>query len=201
MSLRHAFGPALMILLLAQGCRDDSARPGITGNIDPEVTPTMMTRDVETLISDSGITRYRITAPLWLIFDEASEPRWRFPKTLHLEKYDDFLHKIATVDCDSATYWKNRQLWQLDGNVRIENAAKEKFLTTQLFWDQRNHTVYSDSFIHIEKPDRTLEGYGFTANERMTSYSVRRVSGIFPADMGSMHPAAPASPSASSNNP
>lgn len=167
-------------LLLAAGCRDE-ARPGVTGNIDPEVTPTMMTRDVETLISDSGITRYRIVSPLWLVYDEAEVPRWRFPRKLHLEKFDDVLRVVATVDCDSATYYKSRQLWQLDGNVHIENALKEKFLTNQLFWDQRTHKVYSDSFIHIEKPDRTLEGYGFTADERMTSYTIRRVSGIFPA--------------------
>lgn len=166
--------------LMLSACRDD-APTGVTRNIDPEVTPTMVTRDVETLISDSGITRYRIVSPIWLMYDEATVPRWRFPQTLHLEKYDDYLHKIATIDCDSATYYKSRQLWQLDGNVRIQNVGNEKFLTHQLFWDQRNHTVYSDSFIHIERPDRTLEGYGFTADERMTSYEIRRVSGIFPA--------------------
>lgn len=171
---------AATLLLLSAGCNDD-ARLGVTGNIDPEVTPTMMTRDVETLVSDSGITRYRIVSPLWLVYDEAKVARWRFPNTLHLEKFDDLLNVVATVDCDSATYYKSRQLWQLDGNVRIENALKEKFLTNQLFWDQRAHKVYSDSFIHIEKPDRTLEGYGFNADERMTSYTIRRVSGIFPA--------------------
>lgn len=171
---------AATLLLLSAGCNDDT-RLGVTENIDPEVTPTMMTRDVETLVSDSGITRYRIVSPLWLVYDEAKVTRWRFPKTLHLEKFDNMLNVVATVDCDSATYYKSRQLWQLDGNVRIENALKEKFLTNQLFWDQRAHKVYSDSFIHIEKPDRTLEGYGFNADERMTSYTIRRVSGIFPA--------------------
>lgn len=32
---------------------------------------SMKTRDVMTLISDSGMTRYRITAKLWLVYDEA----------------------------------------------------------------------------------------------------------------------------------
>ena len=168
------------MILSATGCKEET-HLGVTENIDPEVTPTMMTRDVETLISDSGITRYRIVSPLWLVYDEAKVARWRFPNTLHLEKFDELLRVVATVDCDSATYYKSRQLWQLDGNVRIENALKEKFLTNQLYWDQRSHKVYSDSFIHIEKPDRTLEGYGFTADERMTSYTIRSVSGIFPA--------------------
>lgn len=178
--LLPAVAAGAVALCTLAGCREETPL-GVTGNIDPETTPTMMTRDVETLISDSGVTRYRIKSPLWLVYDEAREARWRFPKTLHLDKFDDGLNVVATVDCDSATYYKNRQLWQLDGNVRIANALGERFVTNQLFWDQHRHKIYSDSFIHIEKPDRTLEGYGFTADERMTAYSIRRVSGIFPA--------------------
>ena len=68
----------------------------------------------------------------------------------------------------------------LNGNVRILNVQNEKFLTNQIFWDQRNHKVYSDSFIHIERSDRIIEGYGFESNEKMTTYTVTRPSGIFP---------------------
>lgn len=57
----------------------------------------------------------------------------------------------------------------------------EKFLTQQLFWDQRQRKLYSDSFIHIEQADKVLEGYGFDSNEQLTRYTIRRVSGIFPA--------------------
>ena len=57
----------------------------------------------------------------------------------------------------------------------------EKFLTQQLFWDQRTHKLYSDSFIHIERTDRVLEGYGFESNEQLTRYTIKKVSSIFPA--------------------
>ena len=56
----------------------------------------------------------------------------------------------------------------------------EKFLTQQIFWDQDTRTVYSDSFIHIERSNRSIEGYGFTSSEQMTDYLVNRPSGIFP---------------------
>ncbi|MCF0218494.1 MAG: LPS export ABC transporter periplasmic protein LptC [Muribaculaceae bacterium] len=170
------------LVLALIGCREES-RPGQTSNMDLEVTPTMITNNVETLISDSGVTRYKIVSPIWLMYEEATVPRWRFPKSLHLERYDDFMRIESTVDCDSATYFTKDQIWRLDGNVRIISTLGEKFLTNQLFWNQRQHKVYSDSFIHIEKPDRTLEGYGFTANERMTEYKIKRVSGIFPAEL------------------
>jgi len=181
----RAFSPAFAAAILALsifsgGCKED-AKLGVTANIDPETTPTMLTRDVETLVSDSGVTRYRIVTPIWLMYDEAKQPYWRFPDGVRVIKFDNLMRNQATVDCDSATYLKNQQLWRLDGNVRINTVARERFLTNQLFWDQRRHKLYSDSFIRIEKPDRTLEGYGFTANERLTSYEIKRVSAVLPA--------------------
>ena len=97
------------------------------------------------------------------------------------------MHQVATVTCDSAIYFRQQQLWQLDGNIDISTVEKTRFRTNQLFWDQSTHKVYSDSFMRVERPDRTLEGYGFNANERLTSYEIRRVSGIFPASQLKTH--------------
>lgn len=161
------------------GCsRNTPATLDIT--IDPETTPTMLTHNVSTLISDSGITRYHIQAPVWYVYNEAMEPKWTFPEGVFLEKYDDNLMQDATVECDSAIYFERKRLWELNGNVRIKNTRKERFATEQLFWDERNAKVYSDSFIHIERVDRVIEGYGFTSDDRLQNYVVNSVSGVFP---------------------
>lgn len=174
------------IAAVVTGCKEGD--PVGMGDVDASHTPTMLTRDVETLISDSGIMRYRIVTPIWYVYDEVDEPYWRFPEGLNLDKYDNFFRREANVRADSALYLKNKQLWRLDGNVSITNVMGEKFLTNQLFWDQRMKKIYSDSFIHIERPDKVLEGYGFDSNEQLTRYTVRNVSGIFPA--GAFRPGA-----------
>lgn len=165
-------------VIITSGCTEEKP-VGTTDSIN-ESTPTMTTRDVETLISDSGVVRYKINTPVWYVFDEEREPYWNFPEGLDMEKFNDLFQRDATVHADSAIYFKNKQLWRLDGNVSISNMQGEKFLTEQLYWDQRQHKLYSDSFIHIERTDRVLEGYGFDSNERLTRYTIRRVSGIFP---------------------
>ena len=171
---------AAMSTTVTTSCKDDSSLD--TADVDTAVViPTMLTRDVETLISDSGVPRYRIVTPIWYVYDEVEEPYWRFPEGLNLDKYDNFFRTEATVRADSAIYLKRKQTWQLDGNVSISNVMNEKFLTQQLFWDQRTHKLYSDSFIHIERTDRVLEGYGFESNEQLTRYTIKKVSGIFPA--------------------
>ncbi len=149
--------------------------------IDGDNSPTMTTIDVNTFISDSGYTRYYITAPIWKMYDDAKEPNWKFPEGLELEQYDRDLAVTANMICDSATYFSQKRLWRLDGNVIMVNPQRDSFLTQQVFWDQAKREVYSDSFVHIVRTDRIIEGYGFTSNEPMTAYTVNRPTGIFPA--------------------
>ena len=178
--------PALLAAVAAGGgamlasCQQE-ARPTISISADPETFPTMKTLNVSTVISDSGYTRYRITSPVWLMFEEAKEPHWNFPEGLFVIKYDNKMKEDGTFTADTAIYWSLQKIWRFDRNVRMRNVNGDRFLTQQLYWDQNRRIIYSDSFIHIERADRTIEGYGFESNESMTDYLIRKPSGIFPA--------------------
>lgn len=172
---------ALSVCIVLPGCKDDG-KLGVASRIDPKKMPTMSSVNVATLISDSGITQYKIVTPLWNVYDEVDTPYWSFPKGVYLRKYDDKFNVIASVAADSARYFRMQNLWKLDGNVELHKEPGELFLTQQLFWDQRRNRLYSDSFIHIETPERMLEGHGFESNDRLTKYSIRRPTGIFPVD-------------------
>lgn len=149
---------------------------------DGMTTPTMSTSDVSTLISDSGYTRYHLTSPLWLMFEDAEEPFWRFPDGLELQQYDLEMQPSANVVCDSAVYFSRKRLWELNGNVVMVNTEADSFLTQQLFWDQNARKIYSDSFIHIVRTDRIIEGFGFESDQSMRYYSVRRPTAILPVE-------------------
>lgn len=164
---------------LTSSCSEDK-RETIAISADPETFPTMKTLDVSTTISDSGYTRYNITSPIWLMFEEAKEPHWNFPQGIYVVKYDNDMKENGTFTADTATYLSLQRIWRFDRNVRMKNVDGDRFLTQQLFWDQNKRKLYSDSFIHIERSDRIIEGYGFESNESMTEYTIRRPSGIFP---------------------
>lgn len=149
--------------------------------VDGDHTPTMATTEVSTLISDSGYTRYHLTAPAWLMFEDAEEPFWRFPQGLELQQYDTRMQPEANVVCDSAIYFSRKRLWRLDGNVVMVNTQADSFLTQQLFWDQNDKKIYTDSFIHIVRTDRTIEGYGMESDQSMLYYTVNRPTAILPA--------------------
>ncbi len=170
---------ATLLSSLLPSCKEVK-REVVTTPSNPDSIVSMLTRDVTTLISDSGMTRYRISTKLWLVYDEARRPNWRFPNGLFLEQFDNNFKVEATIRCDSAIYFKAEKLWRLDGDIVIRNAKKELIETEQLFWDQALHEVRSDSFVHIERADRILEGYGFRSDEQLRNYMLNKPSGIFP---------------------
>lgn len=144
----------------------------------------MATSDVSTLISDSGYTRYHLTAPAWLMFEDAEEPFWRFPGGLELQQYDLEMKPTSNVVCDSAIYYSRKRLWELEGNVVMVNTEADSFLTQKLFWDQNARKIYSDSFIHIVRTDRIIEGYGFESDQSMRYFTVNHPTAILPVERG-----------------
>lgn len=176
--------PAAMIAALLAGSCGGDERSYVANIGDGDESPTMTTYQVETFISDSGYTRYHISTPVWKMFEEASEPFWRFPDGLNLQQYDLQTQPDATMECDSAVYFSRKRLWRLDGHVMMVNTLRDTFLSQQLFWDQAKRQVYTDSFIHIVRSDRIIEGYGFESNENMTAYTINRPTAILPVQRG-----------------
>lgn len=153
----------------------------VTGAVeDRAAMPVLDARDVTTLISDSGITRYRITAKSWQMYDKANPPHWEFPEGIYLENFNQDLSVGAYLEADYAYYDQQAQIWRLDGNVRSRNQLGEKFETPQLFWSQKEEKLYSDSAITITRETSIIKGVGFESNQEMTKYTIRKPSGIFP---------------------
>ena len=180
-SLLYFVFACIAISLLSGGCREEQ-KVDISHSLDSKGMPTMSTTNISTLISDSGITQYRIISPLWNIFDEADTPYWSFPKGLYLQKFDEKYNVIATVAADSAWFLKNDRLWRLEGEVEMTKYPDELFLSPRVFWDQRHQKLYSDTFIHIENSTHILEGTGFESDENLSSYRILLPTGIFPID-------------------
>ena len=141
---------------------------------DSEVTPSMITDSVTTLISDSGITRYKLETKNWQVFDKAEEPFWYFPEGIYLERFDSLFQVEAKILADTAWNYTDKRLWRLKGNVDIRNMEGELFLSDELFWDQKEQKVYSDKYIQIKRGDTELKGYGFESNQEMTEYRIFR---------------------------
>lgn len=178
---RHSITTTLgvvVMLLLFFSCGGGKKEVG-DAITERDSLPAMNTLGVTTFMSDSGMTRYKMTAEQWLVFDKKNPPYQAFEKGAYLEKYDSVFNVEATVKADTVYLYDKQNLWELRGNVEIQNAIGERFDTQLLFWDQSSGRVYSDKYIRIERTDKIIAGIGFDSNQDMTDYRIRKVMGEF----------------------
>ncbi len=180
LSITIAVG-AMVMLVLFSSCsgRKKELGEAIT---ERDSLPVMDTRGVVTLVSDSGIIRYRVNAEEWKVYDRKSPSYWAFEKGVYVEKFDSLFQVEASIEADTAYYYDKQKLWKLMSNVHIRNLKGEKFDTDLLFWDQNKKKVYSDRQVRIEQPDQIIYAVGFESDEQMTKYKFFKTNGIFYID-------------------
>ena len=151
---------------------------------DRDSVPVMTTYGVNTLISDSGVIKYRIVTERWEINENRNPSRWTFNKGILLTQFDLKKHVVGYIQCDSAVYFDKDRRWELRGRVRILTAQGLNFYSNELYWDERNHEMWSYSYSHLKTPDKELQGNWFRSDEQMTNYEIRQTKGwgIFSKD-------------------
>jgi len=177
---------SLLLAVIVVGCSTKDKPDKISAIKNRAIKPKLRATDITTVISDSGVTRYRISTPRWDVYDKASQPYWEFPRGIHFERFDENLKVDANIHSKYAKYKQNEQLWELRGKVRLTNLQGELFETEQLFWDQRQERFYSDKLIKITRTSGITTGIGFESNQSMTKYQIKRPQGIFPVSEHAM---------------
>lgn len=139
----------------------------------------MRSYGVNTMISDSGVMRYRILSERWDVNENVTPKRWIFHRGIFLEQFDEKFHTEGYIQADTAYYYTDKHLWYLFGNVRVRTVDGLKFFSEELYWDQDRHELYSNLFSHLITPERELQGAYFTSDENMRHYTVTNTKGNF----------------------
>ncbi len=142
----------------------------------------MTTYGVNTLISDSGVIKYRIVTERWDVNTLKQPTRWTFERGIFMEQFDDQFHIEGYIYADTAWYYDQLKLWELRGRVRIRNANGLVFRSEELFWDGIKHEFYSYKYSRAVTPERELEGTYFRSDEHMRHYVVSNSVGSFQSE-------------------
>ena len=141
---------------------------------------SMMTSyGVNTLISDSGVIKYRIVTERWDVNTVRQPPRWEFMKGVFFEQFDEKFHVEGYIQADTAWYYDQDKLWKLRGRVRIRNVNGLIYTSEELYWDGIRHEFYSTVFSRLITPERTMQGTYFRSDEHMNHYTVSNSKGSF----------------------
>lgn len=184
----------IVMLLLFPACSSGKKELGEAIQ-ERDSLPSMVTYGVNSLISDSGVIRYRLQAEEWMIFDKKKPPYWSFEKGVYLEKFDslriadslvadslvsDSLVVDALIKADTAYFYERTKIWELRGNVYIKSQQGDLIETDLLFWNQNTEKVYTDKYALIEQGDNVIHAHnGFESNQQLSKYTIYNNRGIF----------------------
>ena len=171
----------MFTVLMVLSCTEQKAHTAAAVH-DRDSASMMVSYGVNTLISDSGVIKYRIVTERWDVNTIKNPSRWTFEKGIFMEQFDENFHIEGYIQADSAWYYDQKKLWELRGRVSIRNVNGLVFNSEELWWDGIKHEFYSYQFSRVVTPERTLEGTYFRSDERMTHYEVINSVGSFQSE-------------------
>lgn len=161
-----------MFLLLA-ACEGEQAaeKPGFYKGPKSEV------EGMEMIMTDSAKLNVRMTAPLQTELQNGDR---HFPKGVFIEFYNKQGIKTTTLRADKGFKLQLNNVHTAQGNVVVVNLEKNQTLRTELLnWNPDTKKLYTDKFVTITTPDEVLKGTGLDAAQDLSSYNIRKISGVF----------------------
>lgn len=102
-----------------------------------------------------------------------------FPEGIVVTFYED-QQPYATLTSNYAERLPDDYLVIASGEVVFENIDGEKLETSELRWDERKGTIFTDRFARLTRPNEIIYGYGFTANQDFTEIEFEKTTGKRP---------------------
>lgn len=134
---------------------------------------------VDAYLSGEGKMKARLTAPYMLRYQPANNdsPYIEFPRTLHVDFFDDSTRVESTLD---ALYAKNKEYEKKvllrDSVVVINKFRGDTLRTSELWWDQGKETFYTDKPVQIFQRTKVIYGVGMTSKQDFTDWSIFNIT-------------------------
>jgi len=114
---------------------------------------------IESYLSENGKVKGKLTAPLMYRY-QVDSPYLEFPKTLHIDFYNDSMVKESQLDAKYGKYreWENKVF--LKDSVVVINVLKGDTLRCEeLWWDQNAQKFYTNKPARYSQKDKFVN-YG-----------------------------------------
>jgi len=133
---------------------------------------------VESYMSQEGKVKAKLTAP-YMKRHMADSPYVEFPRTLHVDFYNDSTQIESTVDALYARHMEYEHKILLRDSVVVINKLKGDTLrTSELLWDQNKQEFYTDKPVRIfQKTSHTFGKFGLQAKQDFSEWWILGSSG------------------------
>jgi len=122
----------------------------------------------------------KLTAP-YMLNNQMDSPYIEFPKTLHVDFYNDSMIVESQMDALYGKYFQSQNKVFLRDSVVVKNILKGDTLRCrELWWDQRTQKFTTNKPVRIYKRDGTvIYGEGLEAPQDFSGYTIMQITGPY----------------------
>lgn len=131
-------------------------------------------KEVESYLSEDGKVKAKLTAPLMLRY-QTDTPKIEFPKTLHVDFYNDSTKVDSRLFAKYGRYLDNENKIFLRDSVIVFNITGDTLICKELYWDQQKAIFYTEKNVIIHKPDEKIYGTGLMADQDFKNITIKKV--------------------------
>ena len=174
--MRKALGilGVLMVFWSILAC--ESKLREVQKSVYAEFTPSGDADSIHVKYTDSGRIKSVLESPKMLDYATVKYPYTEFPKGVRVTLYDN--KGVPTfVTAKYAVSFKDTDLFDLQGSVKISNTVGQVFETEQLYFDQKNEWFFTERRYKFTDPKGVSYGEGVDFSKDLKIINSQRVSG------------------------
>jgi LPS export ABC transporter protein LptC len=141
-----------------------------------EFTPSGEADSINLKYTDSGKIKAILVSPRMLDYATVDFPFTEFPKGINVTLFDENSKKTFVTSKYAVTY-KNTDIIDLQGNVKITNETGQLLETEQLYFDQKNEWFYTEKRYKFTDPKGVSFGEGIDFSKDFKIINSQRISG------------------------
>jgi LPS export ABC transporter protein LptC len=134
-------------------------------------------KEIESYYSMDAKVKAKLTSP-YLLRHIIDSTYVEFPKTLHVDFYNDTMKVESRLDARYGKYREFENKVFLKDSIVVKNILKGDTLhCDELWWDQKTQKFYTDKKVRINTKDKIIFGTGLEAAQNFSWYVINQVTG------------------------
>ncbi len=141
-----------------------------------EFVPSGEAEQINLKYTDSGRITVILISPKMMEYATVDFPFTEFPKGIDVTLFDKN-GKKTFVKADYATSYKQTNLIDLKGNVKITSQDGQTLETEQLYFDQKNEWFFTEKSFKFTDPKGVSSGQGIDFSKDFKVINSQRIAG------------------------
>lgn len=136
-------------------------------------------KNIESYLSLGGKMKAKLTSPLMYRY-QTDTVYSEFPKTLHVDFYDDSVKVTSWLTALYAKYFESLNKVYLRDSVTVINMDGDTLRCPELWWDQDRQLFYTDKPARLDGKDKNIVGtQGLEATQDLKVITFKYPTGPF----------------------